>query len=179
MSIGEQIKITRENKNLSKSELAKKINVSPAYITMLENGKKTNPSYDVINKIADALYISLDELLNDESTSFSSILITSILRMDHITYSYESDDSNFETINYYTDIDINSLKNCIEKNIELPIEDQLKLIDFWGEWGNEDDGIELDEFYDQNINKINKNPIISSKIKTLLYDGEQKMIQKN
>lgn len=175
MSLGENIKTERKKKRIKQSELAHELAVTVRTIQNYESGNR-QPNIETIKKISDFLEVPLDELLNDESTSFSSKLIAAILRMDHITiaYPYESDDGEFETINYYTDIDINSLKDCIEKNIELSIEDQLKLIDFWGKWGNEDDGIELEEFYHQNINRINKNPVISSKIKTLLYDGVTK-----
>lgn len=174
--IGDSIKKHRNERKISQRALAKASGVSFAYIQQLEKGLKKNPSLDILNKIADALDISLDELLNDESTSFSSVLITSILRLDHITiaYPFESDDGEFETIKYYTGIDINSLKNCIEQNTDLPIEDQLKLIDFWGEWKNDEDGIRFEDFFHQNINRINKNPITSKRIKDILNIGATK-----
>lgn len=64
MTIGERIKKYREKKKISKSELARMINVSPSYITMLENGSKTNPSEDVIFKISIALGVDYQELLS-------------------------------------------------------------------------------------------------------------------
>lgn len=63
MTIGERIKKYREKKKISKSELARMINVSPSYITMLENGRKSNPSEDVIFKISIALGVTRQELL--------------------------------------------------------------------------------------------------------------------
>lgn len=189
--INENIKRARENAEISQRELGRRINKTGQYISYLEKNPKANPSYEVLNKISDALLISIDELLNDESTSFSSKLITAVLRMDYINLAIPIDtdfanarefienggnpeEYNFEIIRSHTGISINSLKICIEENKELEIDDQIKLIDFWGQWGNEDDGIELEEFYHQNINKINKNPIISSKIKTILYGGRTK-----
>ncbi|EES50044.1 helix-turn-helix transcriptional regulator [Clostridium botulinum] len=65
-TIGNKIKTLRESKNISKSELARKIEVSPAYITMLENGTKTNPSLEILNKISFALDIPLDKLVNSK-----------------------------------------------------------------------------------------------------------------
>lgn len=62
-NLGTNIKKIRESKNITKSELAKLIDVSPAYITMLENGKKQNPSRIILEKIANALGVSTDELL--------------------------------------------------------------------------------------------------------------------
>lgn len=64
MTIGERIKKYREKKKISKSELARMINVSPSYITMLENGSKSNPSEDVIFKISIALGVDYQELLS-------------------------------------------------------------------------------------------------------------------
>lgn len=172
--IGNSIKKHRNERKISQRALAKASGVSFAYIQQLEKGLKTNPSLDILNKIADSLYISLDELLNTETTSFSSKLIASILRMDYITIAGESDDYGFETISRHTGIDINALKNCIERNIDLPTEDQLKLIDFWSEWGCMDDGIELEDFVHMNDIKVRSNPIISNKIKSLLYGGVAK-----
>lgn len=63
MTIGKRIKKYREKKKISKSELARMINVSPSYITMLENGSKSNPSEDVIFKISIALGVTRQELL--------------------------------------------------------------------------------------------------------------------
>lgn len=54
-TLKEKIKYYREKENISKSELARQIGVSPAYITKLENGDKTNPSLEIVLKITKAL----------------------------------------------------------------------------------------------------------------------------
>ena len=59
MGLGETIKEIREKRNMSKAELARLIEVSPAYITMIENGKKKNPSMNILNKIALVLLLPL------------------------------------------------------------------------------------------------------------------------
>lgn len=56
------IKNYREKAGISKSELSRIIGVSPAYITKLENGNKSNPSLEVIIKISKALAIPPEEL---------------------------------------------------------------------------------------------------------------------
>lgn len=90
MTIGERIKKYREKKKISKSELARMINVSPSYITMLENGSKTNPSEDVIFKISIALEVDYQELLSGiksikgnmiDSFSGSSTIYENILNL--------------------------------------------------------------------------------------------------
>lgn len=67
MELKDKIKKMRENRNLSKSELARIIGVSPAYITKLENGDKKNPSLEIKVKLAKALNTTVSELigLND------------------------------------------------------------------------------------------------------------------
>ena len=55
MNLNEKITFYREKKGISKSQLAREIGVSPAYITKLENGEKENPSLELKIKIANAL----------------------------------------------------------------------------------------------------------------------------
>ena len=62
MNIGENLKVLRKIKKLSQQDLGNKLGVSGAYIQQIENNKK-NPSIKTFNKIANALEVSLDELL--------------------------------------------------------------------------------------------------------------------
>ena len=57
MNLNKKITLYREQANMSKSELARLIGVSPSYITKLENGEKANPSLEIKIKIANALEI--------------------------------------------------------------------------------------------------------------------------
>jgi transcriptional regulator with XRE-family HTH domain len=45
------------------AELAKKAAVTDAYIAQLETGKKTNPSLEVLKRLARALGVPVTELL--------------------------------------------------------------------------------------------------------------------
>lgn len=63
LNFSERLKYYREKANISKSELARIIRVSPSYITKLENGEKTNPSLEICVKIADVLNIKISDLL--------------------------------------------------------------------------------------------------------------------
>ncbi|WP_294378212.1 helix-turn-helix domain-containing protein [uncultured Clostridium sp.] len=67
INIGEKIENLRKFNKISRSELARRINVSPAYITMLENGKKTNPSIEVLRNIATALAVPVSTFLNTDT----------------------------------------------------------------------------------------------------------------
>ena len=57
------IKALRQAKGLSQRALAARVGVTAAYITMLERGKKTNPSLPTLRKLAKALGVPVTELL--------------------------------------------------------------------------------------------------------------------
>lgn len=63
MKIGDQIKAAREGAGLTQLQLADKMKVTPQNISQYERNKK-NPKPDTIKKIADALEVSIDYLLN-------------------------------------------------------------------------------------------------------------------
>jgi transcriptional regulator with XRE-family HTH domain len=53
----------RADQGLTMAELAKKAQVTDAYIAQLETGKKKNPSLDVLKRLARALGVPVTELL--------------------------------------------------------------------------------------------------------------------
>ena len=53
--LGKMLKQRREAKHLTQAALAGKVGVSQAYIAKLESGDKTNPTLDLLRKIAKAL----------------------------------------------------------------------------------------------------------------------------
>lgn len=56
-----KIKRHMKNKNINQNELARRAGVNNTVISALKLGKIKKPSFELINKIADALEISLDE----------------------------------------------------------------------------------------------------------------------
>ena len=68
MTIGERIKHYREQKGWSLNKLAFLAEVSPAYISQLENNKSKSPSTDILVKISKTLEISIVDLLKDEKS---------------------------------------------------------------------------------------------------------------
>ena len=68
MTIGERIKHYREQKGWSLNKLAFLAEVSPAYISQLENNKSKSPSTDILVKISKTLEISIIDLLKDEKS---------------------------------------------------------------------------------------------------------------
>ena len=69
MNLNEKITFYREKRGISKSQLAREIGVSPAYITKLENGEKTNPSLELKVKIANVLEQPLTVFLENNPTN--------------------------------------------------------------------------------------------------------------
>ncbi|MGH4117192.1 helix-turn-helix transcriptional regulator [Clostridium sp.] len=67
--LGEKIKKYRIKNKIGVNELGRKINISGAYISSLENGKKKNPSINVLLRICDALKISMFDILEGDSFS--------------------------------------------------------------------------------------------------------------
>lgn len=58
-----QIKAIRKNKKMSQIELASKAGITQAYLSALETGIKRNPSLKILDSIASALGVTLNELL--------------------------------------------------------------------------------------------------------------------
>ncbi len=80
MKLGGIIKEYRMMNNMSMSDFAKASGLSKPYISMLESNKNSNggkpiaPSVETLKKVADAIHISLDDLLRkmgDEKINLS------------------------------------------------------------------------------------------------------------
>lgn len=54
MTLGSAIKLVRTASGLKQQELAKRLEVSPNYISLIENGKR-EPSISFLNRLADTL----------------------------------------------------------------------------------------------------------------------------
>lgn len=91
MKLGEKIKELRKDRGMSAKELADKIGVTPAYISQLENGKKANPTYDILQGLQKALHDKLEDVYEIKKESVE-----------------ESDDVHLITKKYITN-------NAIEK----------------------------------------------------------------
>lgn len=64
MTIAERIRLVRQQKKLSQTELALKAEVNLKSLSRYELGSSIPPA-DILKKIADALEVSADALLND------------------------------------------------------------------------------------------------------------------
>jgi transcriptional regulator with XRE-family HTH domain len=63
---GENIKKIRESKGLGINELSRLSGVNASYISAMERGEKENPTITTLKKLADALEVTVDELLQSE-----------------------------------------------------------------------------------------------------------------
>lgn len=66
--LSENIKKYRQIKNLTQKQLADKVGISGAFMSLIEQGKN-NPSDENLKKIAQALDVSVEELTIEESST--------------------------------------------------------------------------------------------------------------
>ncbi len=60
--LGENIRRVRLAQEMTQGDLCRKLKVDPAYISNIENGNK-NPTLATIERIAEALSVSIEELM--------------------------------------------------------------------------------------------------------------------
>jgi len=66
MTIAERIRLTRQQKNISQSDLAQKSGVNVKSLSRYELGTSVPPA-DAVKAIADAMGVSTDALLSDDN----------------------------------------------------------------------------------------------------------------
>ncbi|MCR1933563.1 helix-turn-helix domain-containing protein [Clostridium tepidum] len=69
----ENIKKIREQKGLGVNELSRISGVNASYISALERGEKQNPTITTLKKLADALEVTIDELMKSESVTYEKL----------------------------------------------------------------------------------------------------------
>lgn len=62
---GENIKSIRESKGIGVNELSRLSGVNASYISALERNEKKNPSVEILTKLANALEITLEDIIKD------------------------------------------------------------------------------------------------------------------
>ena len=75
--IGNRIKAARKAKGLSQSELSELIDRSVGYMSYIETGSK-KPSLETLIQIANAVDVTIDELLSDNLVAASPVSNTQI-----------------------------------------------------------------------------------------------------
>ncbi|MCL8268733.1 helix-turn-helix domain-containing protein [Leptospira weilii] len=67
-TLAKNLKLFRKKKNWSQTELAKNAGTTLTHINRLETGK-SNPSIEIVQKIALALEVSIDDLVSERDNS--------------------------------------------------------------------------------------------------------------
>lgn len=70
---GKNIKNIRELKNIGVNELSRLSGVNASYISALERDEKKNPSVAILEKLANALDISIDEIMKSEPITYDDL----------------------------------------------------------------------------------------------------------
>lgn len=83
--LGEKIKKLRLEKGFTSKKLAEITNLTPAYLSMLESGKRTNPSTEILQSIADALNVPMStffdtEIINENNSVTNENIIDEDIR---------------------------------------------------------------------------------------------------
>lgn len=93
---GKKIRDLRIERGISLTELSKLSGVSKSYLSFIERGKQTNPSIDVIEKIAKALKIDLQSLIKMEMKNESAYVKTNIIDEEIFELAIEMSNSNID-----------------------------------------------------------------------------------
>ncbi len=177
--IGNKIREIRTKQNLSMKGLATMCGTSSSYISDLENGYIKKPSADKLLKIADALGVSINELLNRHTTSnnigfnIKSAKIFNQLTDEQLSRKTGIDEIQLRAIQ---DGKVNPTKSqldLIAKTLNLPVEKFLE-----GSSVNIDEEGNIKDKYDINslIFKfgINKKNMSHEELCALIYFYEKK-----
>jgi transcriptional regulator with XRE-family HTH domain len=65
--ISENVRRIRKNKDLSQDKLAKLAGITLTTLVKIESGTNDNPTIKTLKKIADALEVTVNDLLEEES----------------------------------------------------------------------------------------------------------------
>lgn len=118
--LGENIKHIREEKNLSVNELSRKAKVGVATISQIETGKRQGLRSETLEKIAIALEVTTNDLLNINEYSYEisdlSEAIDFILSDDEISIdNIQMTQLEKEQFKFAIDIAINTIKKNRQK----------------------------------------------------------------
>lgn len=70
--LGNNIKKIRKEKGLGIKDIADVVGISEAYVSQIENNKRSNPSVDILKSIAESLGVELSDLLGGPDEPFKA-----------------------------------------------------------------------------------------------------------
>ena len=101
--LGNKLQEYRKENNISKSELARLLHISPSYITTLENGKRKNPSASLLLNVSNTLNIPMVDITESddiENTIEDLQNISDQKIKTNVTNLYEAILTSIESVNY-------------------------------------------------------------------------------
>ncbi len=119
--LGENIRALRKEKGITIKELARRMNVSTSYISMLENGKTGKTMPVTIKKVSDALRIPYNSFLNlsgyykkknNDKNNFCDIINEYV----------QASDKTLDEISHESKIDVECLIDLINSTNNKPFE---------------------------------------------------------
>ncbi|EDT71814.1 helix-turn-helix transcriptional regulator [Clostridium perfringens] len=202
MNLNEKITFYREKKGISKSQLAREIGVSPAYITKLENGEKTNPSLELKVKIANALEQPLTVFLENNPTNNIGSKIKSAKILNNLDDNQLSEITGIDKLQLRSiqDGQVNPTKmelEIISKALKLPtnyftkdstininetgnIEDKYNINELQLKFGLNKENMTIDELYSLIYFYQNQNSNLNKRLKIIsntLIDMNEKIMK--
>lgn len=132
--LGENIKKIRLSKSLTIKDLADSTGLTVGYLSNLERGEKTNPSYEVIQKIANALSVPMVDFYKEEPPkNILGYNIKRIRKEKNITLKQLEDITGISN-SYISDLENSRRVNpSVEKLEMLANALNVNLIDFYSE----------------------------------------------
>ncbi|WP_419867422.1 helix-turn-helix domain-containing protein [Clostridium perfringens] len=70
--LGDNIKREMKTKNIVAKDLAASVGITPTYLSYILNNKRKNPSMELLNKIANALGVTVDTFFDNDSNTNES-----------------------------------------------------------------------------------------------------------
>lgn len=121
--IGDNLKRIRKSKNMGVNELSRMSGVNASYISALERNIKTNPSMDMLNKIAEVLEVSIDMFFGNEK---NRIKIPKLLQ-GNIILVLEGFNINIDQLVELTGLSIIEIRNTLVNVREINTENLLSI----------------------------------------------------
>lgn len=164
MNIGDNIKKFRMAKKISQKDFAKILDNMPISTLANYENNHREPNIETLVKMAIVLGVEVGELVTGIKKTLSNKLITHTLDCEYLSIgNSNSEETPLEIISKKTQISVEALKDCIEKNKDLSIDEQIRLFHFSANY--DDPGFEY--FIKNYHDEIIKIPVIYKEVQTI------------
>lgn len=170
----DNIKKIRENNHISQRELARRIEMSSQMISKIERGE-TSPSLETLNKIATALQVPLNKLIENKISSIEDLFDKfniheslpqlaelsnlSIDILDKIFSPYRKgySDEDIKKLGYSKNLTDEQIQEWLLFNKEKPYESKIEIeMSYWYNFITNYPGVDVTEFKIKHVKEIIK-----------------------